>query len=394
MGNIESTSTWVVGGPVGLGLAAYMYDTQIRNRGRNGSSKITVPELPEEVVDRIQAYLPVSAYFRSRMVSKRWHASLYAPNFSEVRTQVHPREAWLFILSYRRCQNWSYAYDPAFDKWHKVPLSFLPPDFMYPTAAAGGLLCIRAYVDGDQVLSVCNPLLKSWRALAPWQEERIDPVIGIHVNPNTRAYKIVAVGSYESGATTEVYDSHSNRWVAAGTLPRKMSFARSAFCNGLFYCMTSGPPDALLAYDMECGAWRVVPVSRPMFLWYGDLVEHAGHLLLVGALRIDQTFEGVKIWRLQEATTTTTPEWVELEAMPDRLFKEFFRKGKMFYSFQCVGSGSLLYLHVKKTSRVLVCDLSRRPTTWRWLPGSPACADWSEVSIWGFCIDARLCAPV
>ena len=30
MGNIGSTTTWVVGGPVGLGLAAYMYDTQIR----------------------------------------------------------------------------------------------------------------------------------------------------------------------------------------------------------------------------------------------------------------------------------------------------------------------------------------------------------------------------
>lgn len=391
MGNIGSTSTWVVGGPVGLGLAAYMYNTQIR---RNGSSKGTVPELPEEVVDRIQAYLPVSAYFRSRMVSKRWHASLYAPSFAEVRMQVHPREAWLFILSYRRCRNWSYAYDPAFDKWHKVPLSFLPPDFMYPTAATGGLLCIRAYVDGDQVLSVCNPLLKSWRALAPWQEDRIDPVIGIHVNPDARAYKIVAVGSYESGATTEVYDSRSNRWAVAGALPRKMSFARSAFCNGLFYCMTSGPPDALLAYDMERGAWRVVPVPRPTSLWYGDLVEHAGRLLLVGALRVDQAFEGVRIWRLHHDDDATPPEWVELETMPDRLFKEFFRKGKMFYSFQCVASGSLLYLHVKKTSRVLLCDLSRRPPTWRWLPASPACADWSEVSIWGFCLDARLRAPV
>ncbi|KAG0585697.1 hypothetical protein M758_2G030000 [Ceratodon purpureus] len=390
MGNIGSTTTWVVGGPVGLGLAAYMYDTQIRDRRRNGSSRAVVPELPEEVVDRIQAYLPVSSYFRSRTVSKRWHASLFAQSFSEIRMQVHPREAWLFILSYRRCRNWSHAYDPAFDKWHKVPLNFLPPDYMYPTAASGGLLCIRAYVDGDQVLSVCNPLLKSWRALPPWHEDRIDPVIGIYVDSSTRNYQIIAVGSYESGALTEVYDSRSNRWTVMGSLPRKMSFARTAFCNGQFYCMTSGPPDALLAYNMELGIWRVVPVSRPAFLWYGDLVEHYGRLLLIGAVRIDQTFEAVKIWELQESTA----EWVEVESMPERLFKEFYRKGRMFYSFQCVGSGNLLYLHVKKTPRILVCDLGQTPPSWRWLPSSPACADWSEVSIWGFCIDSRLCASI
>ncbi|XP_024395532.2 F-box/kelch-repeat protein At5g15710 [Physcomitrium patens] len=390
MGNIGSTTTWVVGGPVGLGLAAYMYDTQIRDRMRNGSSRVALPELPEEVVDRIQAYLPVSSYFRSRTVSKRWYASLCAPSFSEIRMQVHPREAWLFILSYRRCRNWSHAYDSVFNKWHKVPLNFLPPDFMYPTAASGGLLCIRAYVDGDQVLSVCNPLSKWWRTLPPWQEDRIDPVLGICVDPATRNYKIIAVGSYESGALTEVYDSRTNRWTVTGSLPRKMSFARTAFCSGFFYCMTSGPPDALLAYTIDLGEWRVVPVARPAFLWYGDLVEHFGRLLLIGAVRIDQTFEGVRIWELQESTA----KWVEVETMPERLFKEFYRKGRMFYSFQCVGSGNLLYLHVKKTPRILVCDLSRTPPNWRWLPTSPACADWSEVSIWGFCIDSRLCASI
>ncbi len=389
MGNIGSTSTWVVGGPVGLGLAAYMYDTQIRDRNSQ-NTKNRIPELPEEVVDRIQAYLPVSSYFRSRTVSKRWHASLFAPSFFEIRTQVHHKEAWMFILSYRHCRDWSYAYDPTFDTWHKVPLSFLPPDFMYPTAAAGGLICIRAYVDGDQVLSVCNPLLKYWRELPPWQEDRIDPVIGIDVNPITKEYRIIAVGSYESGAMTEVFDSRCNHWTATGSLPHKMSFARSAFCNGLFYCMTAGPPDALLAYNIDQGMWRVVPVSRPSFLWYGDLVEHFGRLLLVGALRVDQRFEGVRIWELRELVA----EWVEVEAMPDRLFKEFYRKGKMFYSFQCVGSGSFLYLHVKKTPRVLMCDLESHPPTWRWLPNSPTCTDWSEVSIWGFAIDPCLSASV
>lgn len=169
-----------------------------------------------------------------------------------------------------------------------------------------------------------------------------------------------------------------------------MSFARTAFCNGEFYCMTSGPPDALLAYNMELGVWRVVQVARPAFLWYGDLVEHAGRVLLVGAVRVDQAFEGVKVWELKEARG----EWVEVETMPERLFKEFYRKGRMFYSFQCVGSGALLYLHVKKTGRILVCDLDRRPSGWRWLPQSPACADWSEVSIWGFCIDSRMCASI
>ncbi len=393
MGNIGSTSTWIVGGPVGLGLAAYMYDNRIRNRVRSGDNlKIRIPELPEEVVDRIQAYLPVSSYFRSRTVSRRWRTTLFVPNFLEIRTEVHSKEAWLFILSYRRCRNWSFAYDPAFDRWHKIPLSFLPPDFMYPTAAAGGLLCIRAYMDGDQVLSVCNPLLKLWKALPAWLEDRIDPVIGIDINPLTQEYKIVAVGSYESGATTEVYDSRMNCWSVTGKLPRKMSFARSAFCNGFFYCLTSGPPDALLAYSMEGGVWRVVPVSRPSFLWYGDIVEYLGRLLLVGALRIDQSFEGVRIWELRESDSVA--EWEEVETMPDRLFKDFYRKGKMFYSFQCVGSGNFLYLHVKKTPRVLVCNLGNRPPTWRWLPNSPTCADWSEVSIWGFCINPRMSVSI
>lgn len=270
-----------------------------------------------------------------------------------------------------------------------MKLPFIPRDLVYPVAAAGGLLCVNAYAEKNQVLFVLNPLKGTSKELPRWKEDRLDPVVGLVVESDTYNFKVVAVGSYETQAITEVYDSATNQWSRTGRLPpqRKMAFACSLFSQGFFYCWTAGPPEALLIYDLTKGIWNEMPMVLPSSYAYGKLVEHRGRILLIGISHGVDAFKSIRIWELKELGR----EMEEIARMPYGIFKEFWGKGKGPLVCQIVSSGDLLYLYAKRKPRLVVCNLTKKPAQWlQWMPSSPFCIDRSEVYLFSFCVHPRL----
>ncbi|MCO5604859.1 hypothetical protein L7F22_059033 [Adiantum nelumboides] len=349
-------------------------------------------DLPQDLLDRIRACLPLSAFVRASLVSKLWHQSTFSPSLLELSSALHPPEPWLFALCIEPANQGSYAFDYEFCRWRKVQFPFMSRDLMYPVAAANGLLCVNAYAE-DQALLVLNPLLGSYKELPRWKEERFDPVVGLIVDIHTCTFKVIAVGSYEAEAITEVYDSCTNQWIVTSRLPsqRKLVSACSLFSKGLFYCWSADPLDALLVYNVQEGTWGEVPMVLPASYAYGKLVEHKDKLLLVGMYHGGDTFRSIRIWELQEPGK----EMVEIARMPYGIMKEFCAKGKGPLNFQIVSSGDLLYLYAKRNPRLVVCNLIKKPALWQQLtPSSTFGMDRSEIYLFSFCVHARIVSSI
>lgn len=357
-----------------------------------GQSETCFPDLPEELLDRIRACLPLSAYFRSSLVSKLWQQTTFSQPLLTLCSELHPPEPWIFALCIEPTTQGSYAFDSEFCRWRKVRFPFMSRDLVYPVAAVGGLLCVNAYAE-DQVLLVLNPLMGTFKELPRWKEERFDPVVGLIVDIYSCTFKVIAVGSYEAEAITEVYDSATNQWTTTSRLPaqRKLAFACSLFSKGLFYCWTAGPPQALLVYDMQHAMWSEIPMLLPSSCAHGRLVEHKNKILLVGISHGADAFKSIRIWELREPGI----EMDEVARMPYGIFKEFCGKGKGPLVYQIVSSGDLLYLYAKRSPRLVVCNLTKKPPQWQQLtPSSPFTIDRTEIYLFSFCVHARLISSI
>eukprot|EP00250_Pteridium_aquilinum_P003536 c13847_g1_i1 orf=70-1311(+) len=350
------------------------------------------PDLPQDLLDRIRACLPLSAFVRSSLVSKLWQKTTFSAPLLALLSDLHPPEPWLFALCIEPTNQGSYAFDSEFCRWRKVRFPFMSRDLVYPVAAAGGLLCVNAYAE-DQALLVLNPLMGTYKELPRWKEERFDPVVGLIVDTHTCTFKVIAVGSYEAEAITEVYDSSTNQWTITSRLPsqRKLAFACSLFSKGLFYCWSAGPPEALLVYNMQEGMWSEIPMLLPSSYAYGRLVEHKDRLLLVGISHGPYAFKSIRIWELREPGMVMK----EIARMPENIFKEFCGKGKGPLVYQIVSSGDLLYLYAKRNPRLVVCNLTKKPPQWQQLtPSSPFGIDRSEIYLFSFCVHARIVSSI
>lgn len=350
------------------------------------------PDLPQDLLDRIRACLPLSTFVRSSLVSKLWQETTFSPSLLDLSSALHPPEPWLFALCIEPANQGSYAFDSEFCRWRRVQFPFMSRDLMYPVAAANGLLCVNAYAE-DQALLVLNPLMGKFMELPRWKEQRFDPVVGLIVDEHTCTFKVVTVGSYEAEAVTEVYDSCTNQWTITSRLPsqRKLASACSLFSKGLFYCWSAGPVDALLVYNMQEGTWSEVPMLLPSSYAYGKLVEHKGKLLLVGISHGPDAFKSIRIWELRELGK----EMIEIARMPYGILKDFCAKGKGPLNYQIVSSGDLLYLYAKRNPRLVVCNLTKKPPHWQQLtPSSTFGMDRSEIYLFSFCVHAKIVSSI
>ncbi|KAH7420580.1 hypothetical protein KP509_13G013100 [Ceratopteris richardii] len=370
------------------GLACLLPD-----QGSSASENhLVFADLPQDLLDRIRACLPLSAYIRSSLVSKYWKNSTFSPSTLALCSTLHSSEPWLFALSIEPANQGSYAFDSEFCRWRRVQFPFMSRDLMYPVAAANGLLCVNAYGE-DQALLVVNPLMGTYRELPRWKEERFDPVVGLIVNPQTCTFKVIAVGSYEAEAVTEVYDSRTNQWSITCRLPmhRKLASSCSLFSKGLFYCWSAGSREALLVYNIQDNVWSEIPMVLPSSYAYGKLVEYRDNVLLVGMSHGPDAFKSIRIWELQEPGK----EMIEVARMPYGILKEFCGKGKGPLNYQIVSSGDLLYLYAKRSTRLVVCNLTKNPPRWQQLtPSSTFAMDRSEIYLFSFCVHVKIVSSI
>ncbi|MCO5577756.1 hypothetical protein L7F22_031588 [Adiantum nelumboides] len=328
-------------------------------------------QLPEKLVERVVASLPLPSFFRSRLVCKRWYSLLFSDSFLELCTKVRPARPW-FLLFRRGVWSEAFVFDAVGRAWFRLDLSFLPPRFSV-VAAAGGLLCCISEARGCKTVLICNPLTRACVQLPSALKERFVPTMGLVVDPLTKAYRAIVAGDdlispfAVKNLTTEVYDSRLQQWRMTAPLPRlcNLESGKTTYANGFFYCMNYSP-FSVLAYDAEQGVWSKIQAPMRRFLRTPNLVECRGRLVLVAAVEKNKLNvpKSIRIWGLQHSRTN----WVELERMPQGLYEEFMRISgqKAFY---CIGHGNLILITLPDCPEMLLYDFYEK--VWRWAPRCP-----------------------
>ncbi|KAH7283737.1 hypothetical protein KP509_34G021600 [Ceratopteris richardii] len=328
-------------------------------------------QLPEKLVERVVASLPLPSFFRSRLVCKRWYSLLFSDSFLEMCAKVRAARPW-FLLFRRGLWSEAFVFDAMGRAWFRLDLSFLPPHFTV-AAAAGGLLCCISEDRGCKTVLICNPLTRACVQLPPSLKERFVPTVGLFSDPTTKAYRVIVAGDdlispfAVKNLTTELYDSSLQEWRMTSPLPRlcNLESGKTTYANGFFYSMNYSP-FSVLAFDIENGLWSKIQAPMRRFLRTPNLVECRGRLVLVAAVEKNKLNvpKSIRIWGLQHSRTS----WVELERMPQGLYEDFMRiSGQK--AFHCIGHGNLILITLPDCAEMLLYDFYEK--VWRWAPRCP-----------------------
>ncbi|KAH7428900.1 hypothetical protein KP509_09G022600 [Ceratopteris richardii] len=264
-------------------------------------------ELPKEVLGNILSRL--STYdvvrvastcraFKALVASEKFPSScssvsllllLHSDNSMRLSSEFPPSTAW--------------TYDVDRDAWLNLSLDFLQPhspDFAYPVASDGGLICFGSGRD----FITCNPITKSWRRL---------PYLS-HTEQEFMEHSVQAFGlSYKPAA--DGYD---------------------------FFVLNCSDSD------------------RPSVVWLtrGTLYMLGG----VGAIWLEENVwvrpTTVRIWKLQGQNNA----WTEITRMPAPILHDFCRRID-FDELQCWGKNGVLYMK-SLASDILMYNLSVNQWSW------------------------------
>jgi hypothetical protein len=394
--------------------------------------------LPEDVLDRVLARLPLQSLLRMQCVCKRWKIKLRTSSFirlCESESDVVPQK---WFLTFGNVPGpVGLAYDCHLCKWHSLPLGFLPfaLDNKSPLAAADGLICLgagwRSLNKGftPTRLVVCNPLSRFWRDVALPPD--LDPatslvsVAGIVVDRYAGTYKLVIVGEVtkqEGGGKREqkvliafVFDSVSQSWSSHETLVNFLdpftSFLTSHFrtlvgfairsvccsvvCEGVMYCLTSRPYQ-LHAFHVESEEWSRSRVALPAEIRGPSLAGRPGHLFLVGAYLHNQhdKSSNIGIWELDQETL----RWSVVDILLEATLCNHGRSK----SPACPGTAQRpnpnpegceedVILFVKWSVRFLAYNVTKK--SWHWLPDFHLCSQSCAPSSTGYLFAPSLLLP-
>ena len=377
--------------------------------------------LPDDLIDHILAWLPLPSFFAFRSVCKRWNEILYSPSFYQLCSFMPQNLPWFIISAYEICKT-SSTYDPITNKWYmfKFPTNMCcignhnNNGLNHPIAAADGLLCSSMFQGGCEYLLICNPITKACTMPISIPINCDNVLAGMIVDKKSKTYQVIlaectsfqktnlevsSMSSSSSSFDTEleeiecfevhtfIYDSQKpSIWRNGATFVMEEHLdSGNATCNNILYFITHGAykPNGLISYDVNVDRWRRINVTMPRLLLYAYLVDHHGHLLMIGGLGKFSVTTKIWIWELD----TSHDEWILIGKLPPKLFKEIFSISPSKY-FMCFGQGNLLYLCTYKNTRCLVYCIYKK--SWHFLPPCPLIAKYPSITPSGFCFEPRL----
>ncbi|XP_073386382.1 F-box/kelch-repeat protein At5g15710 isoform X1 [Physcomitrium patens] len=317
--------------------------------------------LPEEVMDLVLAWLPLSAFFRMRCVCKKWNHIISSPNFLNTYSRVPFRTAFFLHLIKLNGVLTAACHDPTNNRWQRLPLDSIPVN-AYIHGGAGGLFCCQRVVNSFLVLSVCNPLTKKWRDLPPMPNLNASTCfVKMIANPRNNTYKIVRVGQLQplptvrnNGARielcTEVYESATDSWGTVEHTPTDLRFIQgSSICDGAVQCRTS-TTRRMIAFDTARKRWIEVFARNLGPILDSKLVDCDGLPHLVTRAWKGGQMESIDVWRQKPRFASSSGngavdpfsdvEWEEVDRMPPSLFRQWCSIAGPFYH---VGVGCYIY---------------------------------------------------
>ncbi|CAI9090675.1 OLC1v1025492C1 [Oldenlandia corymbosa var. corymbosa] len=352
--------------------------------------------LPQRLIDRIIAFLPVPAFFRARAVCKRWYSLLFSSSFLQLYLQVSPRSHWFIFFKQKTLKNFvyrnnsnadssgnscnriineGYLFDPSEEKWYRIYFPSVPQGFS-PAASSGGLICWVSEEAGSKNILLSNPVTGSLSALPATLRPRLFPSIGLTITNSSIDLAVAGddlISPYAvKNLSTESFHVDAGGfysiWGTTSALPRLCSLesGRMVSVAGRFYCMNYSP-FSILSYDVGSNEWSKIQAPMRRFLRSPNLIRCKRKLVLVAAVEKSKLNvpKSLRLWALQECGNN----WVEIERMPQQLYLQFsdMENGQ---GFNCVGYGDFVVIMIRgKADKAVMFDFCRK--RWVWIPPCP-----------------------
>ncbi|PSS03981.1 F-box/kelch-repeat protein [Actinidia chinensis var. chinensis] len=357
--------------------------------------------LPDDLLERILAYLPIASIFRAGCVCKRWYDIVWSRRFLWNFSRVLSQKPWYFMFT-SSDEPIGYAYDPILRKWYGIELPSIETSNWF-IASSGGLV---SFMDNESrsELYVCNPITKHCRRLEqpPGLKFSDYSALAISVNRTSHSYNISVVKSKQVPGdfflwdlSIHVYDSETLMWVTPLTevLTGWRGGDESVICDGvlyfLIYSMGGGSPEnrhGLIAYNLSSrlspGLLTRSSIPVPCSLTCGRLMNLKEKVAMVGGIgKQDRPdiIKGIGIWILNGK------EWQEIARMPHKFFQGF---GEFDDVFASSGTDDLIYIQSYGAPALLVFDMNQKQ--WRWSQKCPVTKKFPLQLFTGFCFEPRL----
>ncbi|KAH7428901.1 hypothetical protein KP509_09G022600 [Ceratopteris richardii] len=278
----------------------------------------------------------------------------------------------------------AWTYDVDRDAWLNLSLDFLQPhspDFAYPVASDGGLICFGSGRD----FITCNPITKSWRRLpylSHTEQEFMEHSVqafGLSYKPAADGYDFFVLNCSDSDRPSVVwltrFCSLTCQWnsMPCFTLPDSYKLCRNSTisCNSILYTLwKKGQDMTIFAYGSD--GWKELEVPEcSSTLLRAYMLDFRGTLYMlggVGAIWLEENVwvrpTTVRIWKLQGQNNA----WTEITRMPAPILHDFCRRID-FDELQCWGKNGVLYMK-SLASDILMYNLS--VNQWSWTKEVPA----------------------
>jgi len=342
--------------------------------------------LPEDVFEKVVAYLPFPGVLRCRAVNNFCKDFVFTKRFQEIRASVPSWEVlssktqYLLMFATVKGVNLCTAYDSVSNKWLAMPpLLGLDPRAKECIAGDGGLLCFRSVnTEGNATLFIYNPVTSTCRELPAMRSGNsltYHTWILTHLiyNRFTSTYKLLVLtkrrGWSSSSSHLETYDSLTHSWTTDTHLPLlerkyKLTFnPQVGACNDNFFYFVAkegivkNSVQGLVVYDIFKGVFREKLLYRcegrcPKSQIEMQVVQCKGQVHMVVREDDDSGTKGISLCTLNPSKEQKIEDAI--------LFESFFHKwGSKFPPYRCVsvrdGLGLLLY---ENEFQILADDLS------------------------------------
>ncbi|XP_050203359.1 F-box/kelch-repeat protein At3g61590 [Mercurialis annua] len=357
--------------------------------------------LPDDLLERILAYLPIASIFRAGSVCKRWREIVSSRRFLWNFSRVLSQKPWYFMFT-SSDEPVGYAYDPILRKWYGIDLPWIETSNL-SIASSCGLVC---FMDNDRrsKLYVCNPITKFCKKLEEPLGLKIADysALAISVDRIAHGYTISIVKSkevpgnfFQWDLTIYTYDSDTRMWLTSWSevMTGWRSGHESVICGGVLYVLIystgGGMPEnrhGLITYNLSSRSshglliMSFIPVPCP--LTCGRLMNLKDKLVMVGGIgKPDRPdiIKGIGIWILNGR------EWQEMGRMPHKYFQGF---GELDDVFGSSGTDELIYIQSYGAPALLVFDMNLKQ--WKWSQKCPVTKRFPLQLFTGFCFEPRL----
>ncbi|KAI3449234.1 hypothetical protein Pfo_005899 [Paulownia fortunei] len=359
--------------------------------------------LPDDLLERILAYLPIASIFRAGCVCKRWHEIVTSKRFLWNSSHVLSQKPWYFMFT-SSDEPVGYAYDPILRKWYGIDLPCIQTSNLF-IASSCGLVCFMDK-DSRSELYICNPITKYCKGLdePPGPKFSDYSALAVSVNRASHNYNVSIVKSkskevpgnfFQWDLSIHLYDSEATTWVTTLTeiLMGWRAGDESVICNGVLYFLIystgGGGPDnrhGLIMYNLRSrsphGLLMRSFIPVPCSLTCGRLMNLKEKLIMVGGIgKQDRPdiIKGIGIWLLKGR------EWQEIARMPHKFFQGF---GELDDVFASSGTDDLIYIQSYGAPALLIFDFNQKQ--WKWSQKCPVTKRFPLQLFTGFCFEPRL----